>query len=1434
MPFFPFFPFFQFGPQLGQGGNLRASTALSSPQPLNFAQTNASTENGQRFVVDSDAEVSTIGEPAFDFDNRDIELRNSGEINSTGANAVEAVGDDLRVDNRSQGEILSDQTAIEVEGEDARIDNRGTIAGAVNGINFANNGDSGGRVVNRGEISSDSRAINIGGENTRIVNEGEIVGTGDQRNGTIYTNGTADDFRIVNQSRGLIDAGSGNDGAGIALQIGDEVGEEVDGLIRNRGDINGRGQAAPDQGTAGDGIRVFAGAADTTFDGDIINTGTITSESDQGAVAGVRISNGVNFDGAISNGSRGIIEGANNGVYFGTGDHDARLVNRGTISSDSRAVNIDGSGVDVVNFGRIIGTGDQRNGTIYADSTADDYTVRNTRSGRIDAGASNDGSGVSLQTGDVDGDVVDGSVSNAGRIIGRGDADTGNTIGDGVRIFSNVEDATFDGNIVNSGVIRGSRDSDAAVGIRIEDGVTLDGEISNTGLIRAEETAIDASEAGGSVRIVNRGNIDGEVILSDGDDAFLGGRGRGASDITGGLGNDTLIGSRRGSQDTVRYDDQDVPVTVDLTQGTATREAGFTVTVTNAPLASLITGQSPADLVNEALANNLYYNIHTNDFNGGEIRGQLIVQSDDVVGGDRVITLQASLDSAQEPGPLSDSEATGQGTVVIRVDSSGNVTYSSTLTVVGLAVSDLLPVAGVSSIHLHNAPAGQNGPVITDIVQDAGGDVNGIAQSPAADTGDGNVFVEADEIDQLRNIDNVVASNDGDTVIGNGDNNRLEGLDGDDVLSGGGGGDTLLGGDGDDTLEGGGGTDVIDGGAGRDTNSFANINLGADNPATAGVDVTLAADGSGTAEYRGGGGNGPRISETFTGIEDIIGSSNDDNIVATGPAGNTIDGGAGDDFIAGGGGTDFLDGGDGIDTNSFQGIGAEVVADLGSGSASYQPAPGVTVFENFSNFENLDGSANDDQLFGDGGANVLTGNDGNDLLAGRGGNDVLEGGLGDDVLRGGGGSDTVDGGDGIDTVDFSDIGVGVNVDLAAGNGDYVVNGNTIVDQISNVENITGSAQADNLTGDSGDNLIAGGAGDDVIDGGAGNDILRGDAVGDGEAITVTVTNTLGAGGTFLTPLWFGFHDGANFDLFDAGSAASLGLERLAEDGSVEGIAAEFSQQTGANGVDATIIGGAGAPGPIDPGETISFTLNVNADDVGPGYFTWATMVIPSNDAFLAAPDNALTDRIFDDQGNFLGPITIQRFGNDVLDAGTEVNTEDGAAFLNQTARDQGIAENGVVGLHPGFNGSEGNPNGGPVNVLGGTTAAGTIVDPVEGDFTRNGGQEQLLEIVIDRVAGSNDTLDGGAGDDIIDGGRGDDNLTGGIGSDTFLFGQDSGDDVVTDFDAAFDVLDFTDTGAGALNAQQNGNDVVIDLGAGNTVTLLDTLVGDLDAQNALF
>ncbi len=663
----------------------------------------------------------------------DTDIVNSGLISSE-SNQGTAGGIRVADGVAADGRILNTST--------------GTIEGARNGL-YIGDAEHDLDVLNFGTIQSGSRAVNIDGSGVDIINGGNILGTGDQRNGTIYADDTASDFSINNLANGIVDAGEGNDGAGISLSLAEDGNGEVE--ITNAGQISGRGQASAAAGTAGDGIRLEgvrgeAGFAAALFTGSIANAGTVTSDSAQGTTGAFRAVNGVNFQGELVNEEGGTFAGVQNGVYFGTGDHSGgSFVNRGTVSSDSRALNIDGEGLDVTNAGTIIGTGNQRNGTVYADGTADNYTFTNTETGIVDAGEGNNGSGVSLQTGDADSDIVSAAVFNEGTIQGRGDATEGNQVGDGLRLFSNFDDAGFAGLVENDGLIAGSEDSAAAAGIRIDGGLSLLGAIVNEGEIRGNVNAIDATEAG-TVTFVNDddGVVNGNVLLGDADDIVVdlgeingvldGGAGddvliagQGDNVIVGGLGNDFIEGGE--GVDTADFSDLDVAVTVNLGpngNGTATRDTGFTVSVTDqvvsnpAQFGSNI--QDGADFVEEAVAGNLYFNIHTSDFIGGEIRGQLEVVSDTGAGHSRVIELAGSLDAAQEPGPTSDSDATGEATVTISFNEAGEVLYSSELTVVGLNEADLQsPIPGVvSPIHLHNAPAGQNGPVVQDVVVDAG------------------------------------------------------------------------------------------------------------------------------------------------------------------------------------------------------------------------------------------------------------------------------------------------------------------------------------------------------------------------------------------------------------------------------------------------------------------------------------------------------------------------------------------------------------------------------------------------------------------------------------------------------------------------------------------------------------------------------------------
>lgn len=179
-------------------------------------------------------------------------------------------------------------------------------------------------------------------------------------------------------------------------------------------------------------------------------------------------------------------------------------------------------------------------------------------------------------------------------------------------------------------------------------------------------------------------------------------------------------------------------------------------------------------------------------------------------------------------------------------------------------------------------------------------------------------------------------------------------------------------------------------------------------------------------------------------------------------------------------------------------------------------------------------------------------------------------------------------------------------------------------------------------------------------------------------IRVTVESLTPDNGTLLTPVWTGFHDG-NFDIYDQGEEAFPGLESIAEDGDFADLSAEFLD-SGAGTVDGAVFG---AP-VIAPGTTATATFELDETLASSQYFSYASMVLPSNDAFVAN-GNPLAHQIIDDNGNFIGADFIIA-GSEVLDAGTEVNDEGATttAFFSQPVPNTGTTEGGIVEDHPGF------------------------------------------------------------------------------------------------------------------------------------------------------
>ncbi|MEM6385127.1 MAG: spondin domain-containing protein [Pseudomonadota bacterium] len=163
------------------------------------------------------------------------------------------------------------------------------------------------------------------------------------------------------------------------------------------------------------------------------------------------------------------------------------------------------------------------------------------------------------------------------------------------------------------------------------------------------------------------------------------------------------------------------------------------------------------------------------------------------------------------------------------------------------------------------------------------------------------------------------------------------------------------------------------------------------------------------------------------------------------------------------------------------------------------------------------------------------------------------------------------------------------------------------------------------------------------------------------SVKVTITNNQGANGVYLTPLFTALHDGS-FDPFNSGSAASLSVEDLAEEGNPAGLIADANAAGVANGVITGPAGFGSMPGQppvLDPGETASITLDV--DPKSQRFLSFMSMVIPSNDIFIGN-DNSMAYEVFNGAGRFagLGPISV--FSDDAWDAGTEVNNGRGAPF----------------------------------------------------------------------------------------------------------------------------------------------------------------------------
>lgn len=244
-------------------------------------------------------------------------------------------------------------------------------------------------------------------------------------------------------------------------------------------------------------------------------------------------------------------------------------------------------------------------------------------------------------------------------------------------------------------------------------------------------------------------------------------------------------------------------------------------------------------------------------------------------------------------------------------------------------------------------------------------------------------------------------------------------------------------------------------------------------------------------------------------------------------------------------------------------------------------------------------------------------------------------------------------------------------------------------------------------------------------------------------------------GTVPTGLLLFFHDGS-FDTYDMGRPADDALRGWIKDEGNEALAEKLHAADPDAFIEAT---NASAPwGAEYAGDNLEprnphGDVDPEPDPARHRYLSFLSRIHPSDDAFVGN-DDPMRYEIFDVNGKFTGPLVIDVYGADVLDAGTRRNDETGLVYLDlpipqspeDPSQSPGMATSEPVGRHPGFNGSWRNPDGAPKRILGAdftleneTGGAGSPAeqityryDPHYADFSRPGAK--LFRIRISQGA----------------------------------------------------------------------------------------------------
>ena len=493
--------------------------------------------------------------------------------------------------------------------------------------------------------------------------------------------------------------------------------------------------------------------------------------------------------------------------------------------------------------------------------------------------------------------------------------------------------------------------------------------------------------------------------------------------------------------------------------------------------------------------------------------------------------------------------------------------------------------------------------------------------------------------------------------------------------------------------------------------------------------------------------------------------------------------------------------GDGIDTYSFANYATGLTVNLNPGAYSVTSGAQLAQLDygqyahgNVYNAYLFDGDARSyiENAIGGSGNDTLIGNAIANGLNGGAGHDALFGGMGADMLTGGAGGDTLNGGDGNDR-------------------------------------IYGAIHADRLYGGANDDTFVVFGADslsDLISGGDGVDTIE--AVG---AISVTLSSFNAAACSIEA--WQGNGQAilgtANTDIFNFSALQSLTGVAYIDTGAGNDVL------VGANAGD-YLRGGAGH-------DTI---LGMGGGDVLDGGA--GGDVLYGNDGNDRIYGATGADRLYggadDDTFVVFGADSL----SDLIDGGAGTDTIEAVGAANVTLSRFDAAASSIEAWDG--NGQAILGTGGAdvldFSALESFTGVAYVDTAAGNDRITGGGANEYLRGGAGHDAifggGGNDVLVGGAGLDVIVGGSGADILLGGPDNDRFVFGMGFGVDVIRDFASGMPAGDvilidadiFADLNTLLAASAQDGSSVVITAGMSDTLTLQNTLLGNLHANDFAF